>query len=263
MEKQGFFNSLASFLKSFQKKQKNENKKAVRQALKPRKAEPTPPPKPPRYADKIQLLHSPNSKPLQDKDVLPASSSFPIEKEPEIPSPQPRLDKKGIRVLDENHDFYQAFITREEKKRKKPEPEKEDFAKLIRDYADNRNHDIFYKEKHHGALQNKPLTMAEQLKAFPGPQSELDLHGHTSAEAETITNSFIWNCRYRGLKTIRIIVGKGLHSENKAVLPDVVHSKLIELKQQKAVLAYKWEQKEKHKSGAIIVYLAPLHEVRK
>ncbi|OQX20720.1 MAG: hypothetical protein BWK80_35435, partial [Desulfobacteraceae bacterium IS3] len=57
------------------------------------------------------------------------------------------------------------------------------------------------------------------------------------------------------LRTVRIIVGKGLHSEGKAVLRDVVEEKLVSLKREGMILSFKWEKTNKLKSGAIIVYL--------
>ncbi len=83
----------------------------------------------------------------------------------------------------------------------------------------------------------------------------MDLHGYTAAEAQSGTEAFIRKARNKGIHTLRLITGKGLHSQGKAVLPDVVERKLIELKQKKWVLGYKWEKKDKRKSGAVIVYL--------
>jgi hypothetical protein len=57
---------------------------------------------------------------------------------------------------------------------------------------------------------------------------------------------------------VLIIVGKGLHSEGRAVLPDVVAAELARLRQEKQVLAHRWERGAKRKSGAIIVYLHPI-----
>jgi len=54
---------------------------------------------------------------------------------------------------------------------------------------------------------------------------------------------------------LRIIVGKGIHSLSKAVLPDVVEKKIVELKKEDIVMTFLWEKHRKLKSGAIIVYL--------
>ncbi|MBO8436884.1 MAG: Smr/MutS family protein, partial [Spirochaetes bacterium] len=55
------------------------------------------------------------------------------------------------------------------------------------------------------------------------PQSTLDLHGYTVAEAESCVKSFLDECRENGLRKISIITGKGLHSEDGiGVLRDAV-----------------------------------------
>jgi DNA-nicking Smr family endonuclease len=86
---------------------------------------------------------------------------------------------------------------------------------------------------------------------------ELDLHGATAPDAEKRTESFIENARREKIRTVRIIVGKGLHSEGKAKLPDVVEKKIIRLKRKNWLLGFEWEKKDKRKSGAMIVYLVP------
>jgi DNA-nicking Smr family endonuclease len=93
---------------------------------------------------------------------------------------------------------------------------------------------------------------------FPPPQEELDLHRRTGLESERSIENFIQTARGRGLLTLRIITGKGLHSQGPAVLPEVTEVKLLELKERRLVLAYRWERKKKERSGAIIVYLRPL-----
>jgi len=98
-------------------------------------------------------------------------------------------------------------------------------------------------------------TTREIVKTHPAPQMQIDLHGCNREEAERMADSFIYNASYKGLKTVRIIVGKGIHSAGKAVLPDVVETKIIALKREQVVLSYGWEKRQKHKSGAMIVYL--------
>lgn len=99
------------------------------------------------------------------------------------------------------------------------------------------------------------LTDRERLQTYPSPQAELDLHGKTGPEAARKTASFIRKTVALRLQTVRIITGKGLHSDGPAVLPDVVESKLEELKGEQRIFAFVWEKKAKHKSGAVIVYL--------
>lgn len=100
-----------------------------------------------------------------------------------------------------------------------------------------------------------PLSEREKLKFYPPPQDELDLHGNTGAEAERRTAAFIRTTTSLRLRTVRIITGKGLHSDGPAVLPDVVEIKLKELKGENRIFAFVWEKKEKHKSGSVMVYL--------
>ena len=69
------------------------------------------------------------------------------------------------------------------------------------------------------------------------------------------SRSFIHSCKLQGFFTIRIIVGKGRHSNEGAVLPDVVEDVAKEMKKQGLVIGFEWENKIKSKSGALIIYL--------
>lgn len=52
-------------------------------------------------------------------------------------------------------------------------------------------------------------------------QAEIDLHGLTRAEADPRLYRFLENCRSQQLQLVRVITGKGLHSQsNKPVLRD-------------------------------------------
>lgn len=87
------------------------------------------------------------------------------------------------------------------------------------------------------------------------PQKELDLHGYTGQGAEDRVGSFIQGARHERLQVLRIITGKGLHSEGPPVLPDVVEQKMYELKEKKLIRSFFWEKKQKSFSGALIVLL--------
>lgn len=67
--------------------------------------------------------------------------------------------------------------------------------------------------------------------------------------------NFILTARGKGLRTLRVITGKGLHSEGQAVLPHAVEVKVMDLQKKGMVLRYFWEKGVKEKSGALIVYL--------
>ena len=105
------------------------------------------------------------------------------------------------------------------------------------------------------AGRRKKLSLRERLKSYPPPQEELDLHGFTGSEAERMTEKFIRQTAALKYRTVRIITGKGLHSNGPAVLPEVVEIKLKELQIEKRIFAFAWEKKDKHRSGAVLVYL--------
>lgn len=94
------------------------------------------------------------------------------------------------------------------------------------------------------------------LKGYPPVQAVLDLHGETAVSAEPRILSFLHTSIQQGLKTVRIITGKGLHSPGGvAVLPDVTEAQLVLLKQDGVVFDFVWDKKLKVKSGSVRVYL--------
>ena len=125
--------------------------------------------------------------------------------------------------------------------------EDEDFAQLL---------EASFKKKTPKKKRNKTaMPLKKRLKRYPGVEADLDLHGFTAIGAQVKARSFISSCKQQGFFTVRIIVGKGLHSDLGPVLPDVVEDLVKEMKQQDIVLAYQWEKKKKNRSGALIVYL--------
>lgn len=106
----------------------------------------------------------------------------------------------------------------------------------------------------------KPMPLKKRLKRYPSPEKDLDLHGFTALGAQMKAKSFIASAKYQGFFTLRIIVGKGLHSEEGPVLPHVIEDLLKTLKKENTILAYKWEQKKKEKSGSVIVYVKQFQE---
>lgn len=101
----------------------------------------------------------------------------------------------------------------------------------------------------------KPMPLNRRLKRYPPPEADLDLHGFTAIGAQVKARSFISSAHVQGFFTLRIIVGKGLHSECGPVLPHVVVDLLKEMKKENIVLAYEWEGRKRLKSGAVLVYL--------
>ena len=96
----------------------------------------------------------------------------------------------------------------------------------------------------------------KQRTPFAGnPQADLDLHGCHVREALVRVETFIETSALQGLKAVRIIVGKGLHSQGSAVLPDAVAEKIVDLKRRGRVAAFAWDKKRKSSSGSLLVYL--------
>ena len=101
----------------------------------------------------------------------------------------------------------------------------------------------------------KPMPLKRRLKRYPPPEADLDLHGFTAIGAQAKARSFITSAHVQGFFTLRIIVGKGLHSESGPVLPHVVEDLLKEMKKEDIILSYKWEGGKRSKFGAVLVYL--------
>ncbi len=176
------------------------------------------------------------------------------------------LTKNDLPVLDSDDDFLNVF---EPKAKSRSRAQKnlilESFAteqdyQEEEDYSDNENfaamlEESFKLKKNRIIKKQSPLPLKKRLKRYPGVERELDLHGYNALGAQLKLRSFIQSCKHQGFFTLRIIVGKGIHSENGAVLPDVVEDELKEMKKQNLVIFYKWDRRTKAKSGAMIVYL--------
>lgn len=64
--------------------------------------------------------------------------------------------------------------------------------------------------RHHPMKQNKYVQIPDKI---------VDLHGHTAHEAEAILSAFM---KTQKITHVRMIVGRGTHSADGPVLPDVV-----------------------------------------
>jgi DNA-nicking Smr family endonuclease len=131
----------------------------------------------------------------------------------------------------------------------------EEFVRLLNHSLGQKPKDVLMNEKGVRYSRKKPLTLKEKLKRYPIPQGLLDLHGYTSVKAELRAETFIKQSYRNQLNTVSIVVGKGLHSEDGAVLPDVIENLLMKLKKENVVLAYEWENVKKSTSGSLTVYL--------
>lgn len=151
-----------------------------------------------------------------------------------------QITKSGIPLLSQHHDFTELFKVSEHK-------------------TESRTKELSWEEvllqKEEVFSEEKPVTVQERLKQYPEPNEELDLHGCTGAQAVIRTEAFIFNAIKQKLKTVRVVVGKGLHSEGKAVLKEVIEDKLARMRQEGIIFNFRWEKERKLKSGAIIVYL--------
>jgi DNA-nicking Smr family endonuclease len=228
------------------------NRRREKEAAVPvvRPVEPVPPPD-----------HSPTPPPVKRVKKTPSPSLTPAarsksKRKKTAPPLKKRLDKKGFHILSDSDDLHRLFLGDTDKT---GHGEEENFAQMFEKSRTDIYQQVLLKEKIHDIHNqlSRPLTVSERLKQYPPPQAEVDLHGCTAAEAEKKTETFIRNARLRGIRTVRIIVGKGLHSKGQAVLPDVTEDRIIELKRRNRVLSYKWEKKDKRKSGAVIIYLVP------
>ena len=162
----------------------------------------------------------------------------------------PSANRNRIPIIPEEADLYDVFGLRE--------PEETDpvaFQTMMDAALSRTDMDAVAAEKEAGLHPEKPRSLKARIKSYPRPQEILDLHGRTAMDAVAKVESFIQTGRGGGVKTVKIIVGKGLHSEEAAVLPRVVRSQLDRMKHRKLVLAHEWEKGSERKSGALIVYL--------
>ena len=168
---------------------------------------------------------------------------------PRAPAGDVATDRHGIPRLDDQvvlHRFFEGVV--------RDARETRDLGEALRQSLQHDARSLM-KRKTGGVWEPRRLTLKEQLRRYPAPQSQIDLHGATALEARQRSDSFIRRTQADGLLTLRLIVGKGLHSEDGAVLPDVVEDLLLSLKREKLILAFRWEKGAKRKSGAVIVYL--------
>ena len=173
--------------------------------------------------------------------------------------------KQGIRRLslddtlfDEIEDDVSIHNENFEKRpngiREEKEPDKT-FDELLEESLSDKSNRERIKEKIAAESKEIFLSKGSKLLNYPEPQDEIDLHRLKGDEAGLKADFFIRDSKARGLATIKIIVGKGTHSEGRAILPDIVEGKIIDLKREGQIKTFKWEKGKKLKSGAVIVYL--------
>lgn len=104
-------------------------------------------------------------------------------------------------------------------------------------------------------LQTRKSNSKPAKIIYPPPQENLDLHGLNSEEAESRVESFLLTARKKGLRTVRIITGKGIHSAGDPVLRNLMDQLSRTLKSRGEIRNFVWEKGQREKSGAVILYL--------
>ncbi len=163
---------------------------------------------------------------------------------------EPRRDRKGIRIIGGGEDLW-TLMTHGHAPAE-PEP---DFAEMLEDHLSRTAMAEVLREKREGLGLPPNQPAAARKKRYPPPQDELDLHHLTAPAAAARIEPFIRQARARRLRTVRIIVGRGSHSLEGAVLPKVVRDEVIGLKRRKLLEAHEWEKGHWRRSGALVVYL--------
>lgn len=186
----------------------------------------------------------------QNTDTEIADQSFEqlLEKSFNEKPPVPiKKTKQGVKQLATGDDLLADF-------KEKYNPDKS-FEALLEESLSAESGQALIKDKIR-CSDRIELSRKAKISSYPAPQEEIDLHGIKGDEAELKTDFFIRDAKARGLVSVRIIVGKGIHSQGRAVLPDIVEGKIIDLKREGQVSTFKWEKEKKRKSGSIIIWLS-------
>jgi DNA-nicking Smr family endonuclease len=168
-----------------------------------------------------------------------------------------KKNKNKIQILDSNQDLNTLFDDKPKSETAQDESDDalnkfpshepgigtemsdKEFTQLLDNSLKGKSMDKMMQEKkERGASKSVPLS--KRLKRYPPAESKLDLHGFTSDGATLKADAFIRNAFGNGFFTLKIVVGKGLHSEFGPVLPDVIHDLLLKLKDEKIVLHFIW-----------------------
>ena len=126
----------------------------------------------------------------------------------------------------------------------------EDLDELLELYASESDVEEAAREKEQAEEVFEEVGV--QVKDYPVPQREIDLHGQTGAEAMRELENFLDRSIAQRILTVRVITGKGLHSKHMiSVLPELTEKKLAELRRDGKVLTFKREKS----AGSFAVYL--------
>ncbi|MCM5579124.1 Smr/MutS family protein, partial [Xanthomonas hortorum pv. pelargonii] len=103
--------------------------------------------------------------------------------------------------------------------------------------------------------ENLPTRLFQRLKRGQfSIQDELDLHGATAAQAESLLRQFLLDAHAHEHGCVRIIHGKGLQSDNGAPVLKNLMDRL--LRQRNDVLAFHSAPATQGGTGALLVLLA-------
>jgi len=164
--------------------------------------------------------------------------------------------RKKIRVLDNQQDLSGLFDGRGDGDSVPGSSceEEESFSRMLEDTLSGVDQAAIIRQKY--PEPDLPGSKKHTVGPPGKPRAELDLHGCHVHEALVRVEAFIETSALQGIDAVRIIVGKGLHSQGNAVLPDAVAEKIFELKRRGRVATFAWEKKKKRVSGSLLVYLA-------
>ncbi len=101
--------------------------------------------------------------------------------------------------------------------------------------------------------QAAPRRIRQVARGQLKPEAELDLHGLTADEALAKVRFSLQDARYRGLQTLLIITGKGLHSSDGPVLRLAVEKLLAQMHEM--VLEWGVAPRRYGGGGAVVVFL--------
>ncbi|MCP3942031.1 MAG: Smr/MutS family protein [Desulfobacteraceae bacterium] len=197
-----------------------------------------------------------------DQDLFSAfmdspSSTCPEEQKKSSGQTNSRLNKHGLPVIEE---FEGKFLAGDLGDLSDQVPKESMESQDLEENFEILLEASLKQKKNPGKKKPIPMPIKKRLKRYPPPEVELDLHGFTALGAELKAKSFILTCKHQGYFSLRLIVGKGLHSDIGPVLPDVIEDLLKILEKQNLVLAYKWDRRKKSESGAVIVYLKQFND---
>lgn len=175
----------------------------------------------------------------------------------------PQVNRHGIPVFRKDTDLTVYFSEPDPDFPNRPEPadataeDPSEFEFLMESALAGLDQTAMMERKRDELPSRRRPSLRRRLREYPPPQAELDLHGLTSIQAAEQTERFVRESRQRGRRTVLIITGRGLHSDGRPVLPDVVESRIADLRQRNWILTFQWERGSKRRSGALIVYLLP------